>query len=134
MSPVINVSGHHLGTVEIENVLAEYKEVAEAVVIGKKHDVKGESPVAFVVLRNGFEGSPALVDKLKKHVGIKLGPIARPEDIIFLGDLPKNRSGKVMRRLLRVYAEGLAVGNIATPANLGSTQEITGKYRKDEDQ
>jgi len=96
--------------------------------------VKGESPVAFVVLRNGFEGSPALVDKLKKHVGIKLGPIARPEDIIFLGDLPKNRSGKVMRRLLRVYAEGLAVGNIATPANLGSTQEITGKYRKDEDQ
>lgn len=112
----------------------EYKEVAEAAVIGKKHDVKGEAPVAFVILRDGFDGSPELVDKLKKHVGLKIGPIARPEDIIFTAALPKNRSGKIMRRLLRDIAEGRALGgDVTTLANPEAMQKIAGKYGKDEE-
>ncbi|PKM47499.1 MAG: hypothetical protein CVV03_02965 [Firmicutes bacterium HGW-Firmicutes-8] len=130
---VINVSGHCLGTVEIESALVEYKEVAEAAVVGKKHDVKGEAPVAFVILKDGFEGSPELVDKLKKHVGVKIGPIARPEDIIFTAALPKTRSGKIMRRLLRDIAEGRALGDVTTLADPEAMQEIAGKYGKDED-
>ncbi len=130
---VINVSGHLLGTAEIESALVECQEVAESAVIGKKHDVKGEAPVAFVILKDGFEGSPELVDKLKKYVGVKIGPTARPEDIIFTGALPRTRSGKIMRRLLRDIAEGRALGDVTTLAAPEAMQETDGKYGKDED-
>ncbi len=130
---VINVSGHRMGTAEVESALVAHPKVAEAVVVGKKHDVKGESPVAFVILKDGFEGSPELIDKLKKHVGVRIGPFARPEDIIFTGALPKTRSGRIMRRLLRDIAEGRALGDVTTLADPGAMQEIAGKYGKDED-
>ncbi|MHB9093173.1 MAG: acetate--CoA ligase [Eubacteriales bacterium] len=130
---VLNVSGHRLGTAEIESALVECQEVAEAAVIGKKHDVKGEAPVAFVILKDGYSGSPELIDKLKKHVGVKIGPIARPDSILFTGALPKTRSGKIMRRLLKDIAEGRAIGDVTTLADPGAMQDIAGKYGKDED-
>ncbi|KNZ69408.1 acetate/CoA ligase [Thermincola ferriacetica] len=130
---VLNVSGHRLGTAEIESALVECEEVAEAAVIGKKHDVKGESVCAFVTLKDGFEGTPELVEKLRKHVGVKIGPIARPDDIIFTAALPKTRSGKIMRRLLRDIAEGRALGDITTLADPGAMQEIAAKYAGKED-
>ncbi len=130
---VLNVSGHRLGTAEIESALVECEEVAEAAVIGKKHDVKGEAPCAFVILKDGFTGSPELVDKLKKHVGVKIGPIARPDDIIFTASLPKTRSGKIMRRLLRDIAEGRALGDVTTLADPGAMQEIAAQYAGKED-
>ncbi|ADG81254.1 acetate--CoA ligase [Thermincola potens] len=130
---VLNVSGHRLGTAEIESALVECAEVAEAAVIGKKHDVKGESVCAFVILKDGFEGTPELVEKLRKHVGVKIGPIARPDDIIFTAALPKTRSGKIMRRLLRDIAEGRALGDITTLADPGAMQEIAAKYAGKED-
>ena len=125
---VLNVSGHRLGTAEIESALVECQEVAESAVVGKKHDVKGESVCAFVILKDGFEGGDDLVTKLKKHVGAKIGPIARPDDIIFTSGLPKTRSGKIMRRLLRDIAEGRAIGDVTTLADPGAMQEIASKY------
>ncbi len=130
---VLNVSGHRLGTAEIESALVECEEVAESAVIGKKHDVKGEAVCAFVILKDGFEGTPELTDKLKKHVGVKIGPIARPDDIIFTAGLPKTRSGKIMRRLLRDIAEGRALGDVTTLADPGAMQEIATKYAGKED-
>ncbi|PKM80502.1 MAG: acetate--CoA ligase [Firmicutes bacterium HGW-Firmicutes-14] len=130
---VLNVSGHRLGTAEVESALVECAEVAEAAVVGKKHDVKGESVCAFVILKDGFKGSDELVTKLKKHVGVKIGPIARPDDIIFTGGLPKTRSGKIMRRLLRDIAEGRAIGDVTTLADPGAMQEIASKYSGKED-
>ncbi|MHB9093171.1 MAG: acetate--CoA ligase [Eubacteriales bacterium] len=130
---VLNVSGHRLGTAEVESALIECPEVAESAVVGKKHDVKGESVCAFIILKDGFEGSPELITKLKKHVGVKIGPIARPDDIIFTGALPKTRSGKIMRRLLRDIAEGRAIGDATTLADPGAMQEIAAKYSGKED-
>ena len=130
---VLNVAGHRLGTAEVESALVECPEVAESAVVGKKHDVKGESVCAFVILKDGFEGTPELIVKLKKHVGVKIGPIARPDDIIFTSGLPKTRSGKIMRRLLRDIAEGRAIGDVTTLADPGAMQEIAGKYSDKED-
>lgn len=130
---VLNVSGHRLGTAEIESALVECAEVAEAAVIGKKHDVKGEAPCAFVILKDGYTGSPELIDKLKKHVGVKIGPIARPDDVIFTAGLPKTRSGKIMRRLLRDIAEGRTLGDVTTLADPGAMQEIASQYAGKED-
>jgi len=130
---VLNVSGHRLGTAEVESALVECPEVAESAVVGKKHDVKGESVCAFVILKDGFEASDELITKLKKHVGVKIGPIARPDDIIFTSGLPKTRSGKIMRRLLRDIAEGRAIGDVTTLADPGAMQEIASKYAGKED-
>lgn len=130
---VLNVSGHRLGTAEVESVFVECPEIAESAVVGKKHDVKGESVCAFVILRDGFEGTPELTEKLKKHVGVKIGPIARPDDIIYITGLPKTRSGKIMRRLLRDIAEGRAIGDVTTLADPGAMQEIASTYANKED-
>ena len=102
---VINVSGHRIGTAEIESALIEHKAVAEAAVIGKKHELKGQAVSAFVTLREGFSGSDELIAELKQLVVSKIGALARPEDIYFTSELPKTRSGKIMRRLLRDIAE-----------------------------
>lgn len=130
---VLNVSGHRLGTAEVESALVECPEVAESAVVGKKHDLKGESVCAFVILRDGFNATPELTDKLKKHVGAKIGPIARPDDIIYTSGLPKTRSGKIMRRLLRDIAEGRAIGDVTTLADPGAMQEIASKYSNKEE-
>src|SRR6185295_7039894 len=105
---VLNVAGHRLGTMEVESALVDHPSVAEAAVVGRPHDIKGQAVAAFVTLKEGTAPSSALADELKSHVVKKIGAIARPDDILFSADLPKTRSGKIMRRLLRDIAEGKA--------------------------
>jgi len=114
---VLNVAGHRIGTMEVESALVEHPAVAEAAVVGKSHELKGQALAAFVTLRTGREGTPALVGELKQFVADKIGAIARPDDVIFAADLPKTRSGKIMRRLLRDIAEGRALGDTTTLAD-----------------
>jgi acetyl-CoA synthetase len=111
---VIKVSGYRLGTAEIESALVSHPAVAEAAAIGLPHEVKGNAIHAFVLLRNGHVASPELADELRKHVGVHLGPIARPEEIKFMDKLPKTRSGKIMRRVLKARAMGVAEGDLST--------------------
>jgi len=111
---VIKVSGHRLGTAEIESALVSHPAVAEAAAIGLPHDVKGHIIKTYVMLRKGFEASPELSEELRQHVSKHMGPIARPEEVLFLDSLPKTRSGKIMRRLLKARAQGLPEGDIST--------------------
>jgi acetyl-CoA synthetase len=111
---VIKVSGHRLGTAEVESALVSHPAVAEAAAIGLPHDVKGQAIYTFVLLRSGFIGSPELAETLRQHVATHMGPIARPEEVKFLDKLPKTRSGKIMRRVLKARAQGLPEGDIST--------------------
>ncbi len=129
---VMNVSGHRLSTMEVESALVDHPAVAEAAVIGKKHDLKGEVPAAFVTLKAGYEGTPAMADKLKEHVAKKIGAIARPDAILFSAELPKTRSGKIMRRLLRDVAEGRALGDTTTLADPTVVASLRDKYENTE--
>jgi acetyl-CoA synthetase len=103
---VINVAGHRLGTMEIESALVSHPAVAEAAVVGKPDDIKGEDIFAFVILESGYNSSPELNKELKQHVVKEIGAIARPSEIRFTDALPKTRSGKIMRRLLRAISSG----------------------------
>ncbi len=111
---VIKVSGHRLGTAEVESALVSHPAVAEAAAIGLPHEVKGQAIHTFVLLRSGFTGSPELSEELRQHVAKHMGPIARPEDVKFVDKLPKTRSGKIMRRVLKARAQGLPEGDIST--------------------
>ncbi len=125
---VMNISGHRLSTMEVESALVDHQEVAEAAVIGKKDDIKGEAIAAFVTLKEGAEGSAGKVDELKKHVVRKIGPIARPQSLYFTAELPKTRSGKIMRRLLRDIAEGRALGDTTTLADATVVAQLKSQY------
>jgi acetyl-CoA synthetase len=125
---VLNVAGHRIGTMEVESALVDHQKVAEAAVVGKPHDIKGQAIAAFVTVKEGVALSDALADELKKHVAQKIGAIARPDDIIFAADLPKTRSGKIMRRLLRDIAEGKALGDTTTLADPGVVQKLKDQY------
>jgi len=114
---VINVAGHRIGTMEVESALVDHPLVAEAAVIGRAHEIKGQALAAFVILKEGVRAVPELVNELKEHVAKKIGALARPDDIIFTTDLPKTRSGKIMRRLLRDVAEGRNLGDTTTLAD-----------------
>ena len=111
---VIKVSGHRLGTAEVESALVSHPAVAEAAAIGLPHEVKGTAIHAYVLLRQGHTPSKELGEELRQHVGHEMGPIARPEDIQFVDKLPKTRSGKIMRRVLKARAQGLPEGDIST--------------------
>ena len=111
---VIKVSGHRLGTAEIESALVSHPAVAEAAAIGLPHEVKGQAIHTFVLLRTGFSGSSELSEELRQHVATHMGPIARPEEVKFVDKLPKTRSGKIMRRVLKARAQGLPEGDIST--------------------
>ena len=111
---VIKVSGYRLGTAEIESALVSHPAVAEAAAIGLPHEVKGNAIYAYVILRNGFEKTDHLVEELRQHVGHEVGPIAKPEHIEIVDSLPKTRSGKIMRRVLKAKALGLDPGNLST--------------------
>ncbi len=111
---VIKVSGHRLGTAEVESALVSHPAVAEAAAIGLPHEVKGQAIYTFVLLRTGFTSSPELAEELRQHVANHMGPIARPEDVKFVDKLPKTRSGKIMRRVLKARAQGLPEGDIST--------------------
>jgi len=129
---VMNVSGHRLSTMEVESALVDHPSVAEAAVIGKKHDIKGETPAAFVTVKAGVVADDKLAEALKKHVGHKIGAIARPDTIIFTAELPKTRSGKIMRRLLRDVAEGRALGDTTTLADPSVVSSLREKYETNE--
>ncbi len=111
---VLNVAGHRIGTMEVESALVDHPAVAEAAVIGKPHEVKGEIIKAFVILKRGYEPSEELERDIKQHVRDTLGPVAVPEEIAFVEKLPKTRSGKIMRRVLKARELGLEVGDIST--------------------
>ncbi len=125
---VMLIAGHNISTMEVESALVDHPAVAEAAVIGKKHDLKGQAIAAFVLLRSGFDNTPTLVDELKGHVAHKIGAIARPDDLIVAAELPKTRSGKIMRRLLRDVAEGRALGDTTTLADPNVVNALKDKY------
>ncbi len=121
---VMNVAGHRLSTFEIESALVDDDKVAEAAVVSTPHDIKGEGIVAFVTLKSGFEGDDAMLSELREHVTKVIGPIAKPDEIVFTPDLPKTRSGKIMRRLLRDVARGNVLGDVTTLANAEIVDQI----------
>jgi acetyl-CoA synthetase len=128
---VLNVAGHRIGTMEVESALVDHPSVAEAAVVGKSHDLKGQALSAFVTLKEGIPIGVHLVDELKGHVVRKIGALARPDDIIFTADLPKTRSGKIMRRLLKDIAEGRALGDTTTLADPTIIEALRQKYQED---
>ncbi len=128
---VLNVAGHRIGTMEVESALVGYPGVAEAAVVGKSHDVKGQAIAAFVTLRDGKAPSDELIVALREHVATEIGAIAKPEDIIFTADLPKTRSGKIMRRLLRDIAEGKALGDTTTLADPAVVSRLKARYEEE---
>jgi acetyl-CoA synthetase len=121
---VMNVAGHRLSTIEVESALVDHPSVAEAAVVGKSDDVSGQAIFAFVTLRADQEPSGALAVQLREHVAYVIGPIARPKYLLFTPDLPKTRSGKIMRRLLRDIAEGRALGDTTTLADASVVETI----------
>ncbi len=123
---VLNVAGHRIGTMEVESALVDHEAVAEAAVVGRSDEIKGQAVAAFVSVVEGTETSEALRQELRGHVAAQIGAIARPADLIFAAELPKTRSGKIMRRLLRDVAEGRALGDtttLADPAVVRSLQQ-----------
>ncbi len=129
---IMLVAGHNISTMEVESALVEHPAVAESAVIGKTHDVKGQAIAAFVSVKEGIVADDALAKELKTFVGAKLGPICRPDDILFTAELPKTRSGKIMRRLLRDIAEGRALGDTTTLADPSVVSGLKSKYEANE--
>jgi acetyl-CoA synthetase len=129
---VLNVAGHRIGTMEVESALVDHPAVAEAAVVGKAHDLKGQALAAFVTLKEGRKPTAELKDDLKDHVSKKIGAIARPDDILFSADLPKTRSGKIMRRLLKDIAEGRALGDTTTLADPAVVGRLKDMYESEE--
>jgi acetyl-CoA synthetase len=129
---VLNVAGHRIGTMEVESALVEHPAVAEAAVVGRAHELKGQALAAFVTVREGFKTSPELAQELRNFVAEKIGAIAKPDDILFSADLPKTRSGKIMRRLLRDIAEGRALGDTTTLADPNVVASLKEQYESQE--
>ena len=125
---VLKVAGHRIGTVELESALVSHPAVSEAAVMGKEDPLKGEVPVAFVVLRSGFSPSEELRAELVKHIRNTIGPIATPDAIVIVNKLPKTRSGKIMRRLLKAVLAGAAMGDVSTLEDEASVDEIKSTY------
>jgi acetyl-CoA synthetase len=129
---VLNVAGHRLGTMEVESALVDHPKVAEAAVVGRPHEIKGQAVAAFVTLKEGNKPGTDLADELKEHVSRKIGAIAKPDQILFAADLPKTRSGKIMRRLLRDIAEGKALGDTTTLADPAVVARLKTEYEERE--
>jgi acetyl-CoA synthetase len=129
---VLNVAGHRIGTMEVESALVDHPAVVESAVVGKSHEIKGESIAAFVTTKEGLQTSDELMAELREHVGKKIGAIAKPEMIVFTAELPKTRSGKIMRRLLRDIAEGRAVGDTTTLADPAVVRRLQAMHEEEE--
>ncbi len=127
---VMNVSGHRISTYEVESALVDHPAVAEAAVIGRAHDIKGQAIAAFVTLKDGTAATDALKDELKQHVARKIGALARPDDIFFTAELPKTRSAKIMRRLLRDIAERRVLGDTTTLADPMVVAKLKRQYEE----
>jgi acetyl-CoA synthetase len=128
---VLNVAGHRVGTMEVESALVDHASVAEAAVVGKPHEIKGQAIAAFVTVKDGIKADSELADELKQHVVTVIGAIARPDEILFAPDLPKTRSGKIMRRLLRDIAEGKALGDTTTLADPAAVARLKAAYEEE---
>ena len=129
---VVNVAGHRIGTMEVESALVSHPSVAEAAVIGISDALKGQALAAFVTPRSGVSTSPELVQALRQQVTKEIGPIARPDKIFFTAELPKTRSAKIMRRLLRDIAEGRVIGDTTTLTDPTVLSEIKRQYEDNE--
>ena len=129
---VLNVAGHRVGTMEVESALVDHQEVAEAAVVGKEHEIKGQGICAFVTLKEGVQSSDEKVEELRQHVATKIGAIAKPDEILWTVDLPKTRSGKIMRRLLRDIAAGKALGDVTTLADPSIVAKLREQYEEKE--
>ena len=127
---VLKVAGHRIGTIELESELVSHPAVSEAAVMGKEDPLKGEVPVAFVVLRSGYTPSDELRQQLVQHIRSTIGPIATPEAIVIVNKLPKTRSGKIMRRLLKAVLVGASLGDISTLEDEASVEEIKATYEE----
>jgi acetyl-CoA synthetase len=128
---VMNVSGHRLSTTEIESALVSHPAVAEAAVVGASDETTGQAVVAFVILRgDAVDSGDAIVQELRNHVGKEIGPIAKPRTILVVPELPKTRSGKIMRRLLKDVAEGREVGDATTLADNTVMAQIAASLKK----
>jgi acetyl-CoA synthetase len=125
---VLNVAGHRIGTMEVESALVDHPSVAEAAVVGKSDEVKGQAIAAFVTVKEGVQVTALLKSELREHVADKIGAIARPDAIIFAAELPKTRSGKIMRRLLKDIAEGRALGDTTTLADPAVVDRLKLQY------
>jgi acetyl-CoA synthetase len=125
---VMNISGHRVSTMEVESALVDHPAVAEAAVIGRPHEIKGQAIAAFVTIKHGIPTSDTLKDQIKSHVAKKIGALARPDDVIYAAELPKTRSGKIMRRLLRDVAEGRALGDTTTLADPAVVATLKHQY------
>jgi acetyl-CoA synthetase len=121
---VMNVSGHRISTTEVESALVDHPKVAEAAVVGGTDEVTGQAIIAYVTVKGGVDTNKELGEELRQHVAKKIGPTARPKTVIFTDELPKTRSGKIMRRLLRDVAEGRQLGDTTTLADPNVVEEI----------
>jgi acetyl-CoA synthetase len=121
---VMNVSGHRISTLEVESALVDHPAVAEAAVVGRADAQTGQAIAAFVTLRGNRVGDEALITEIREHVATKIGKLARPASIVFTDELPKTRSGKIMRRLLQDISEQRKLGDVTTLANEGVVNEI----------
>jgi acetyl-CoA synthetase len=121
---VMNISGHRISTTEVESALVDHPAVAEAAVVGKNDDITGQAICAFVTLKGSVNGTPQLADGLRAHVSEKLGKFVYPKYLTFTQELPKTRSGKIMRRLLRDIAEGRMLGDTTTLADSSVVAEL----------
>jgi acetyl-CoA synthetase len=126
---VMNVAGHRISTYEVESALVDHHSVAEAAVIGRTHDLKGQAISAFVTLKDSAKPTDELKEEIRQHVATKIGSIARPEEIFFVGELPKTRSAKIMRRLLRDIAEGRVLGDVTTLADPNVLARLKTQYQ-----
>lgn len=129
---IMLVSGHNISTMEVESALVDHPVVAEAAVIGRTDSIKGQAVAAFVILRSDAEWSEEIRQELRDHVGSKIGPIAKPDDLFIVAEVPKTRSGKIMRRLLRDVAEGRALGDVTTLSDPAVVQSLKDQYEEKE--
>jgi acetyl-CoA synthetase len=133
---VINVSGHRLSTAEVESAIVSHPKVAEAAVVAQADEDSGQAIVAYVTLEGDLDGSDEMIEELRGHVAQRIGKLARPRRIIWSGELPKTRSGKIMRRLLRDIAEGRELGDVTTlrdPAIMDELKQKVSERAESED-
>jgi acetyl-CoA synthetase len=127
---VLKIAGHRLGTMELESAVISHQAIAEVAVIGKPHEIKGETIVVFAILRQGYSPSDELKKELTEHLRKTVGPVATPDEIYFVSKLPKTRSGKIMRRVLRALASGLPIGDVTTLEDEASVEEAKQAYEE----
>jgi acetyl-CoA synthetase len=127
---VLKVAGHRIGTAELEDAAVSHPKVTEAAVVSKADPVKGESIVIFVQLKDGVSPSPGLKEELAKHMRNIVGPIATPEEVYFTAKLPKTRSGKIMRRILKAVANNTSIGDLTTLEDEASVEEVIKSYQE----